>query len=150
MKFQTTRFGTVEIRESDILDFPFGLIGLESCRRWVVLADSRNQGLGWLQSLDRPEAALAVVSPRRFVPEYRARVSARDLTTLGLSSPKEAQVVVSVSKHTDGPQGPALSLNLKAPIVVCLETRRGRQIVAKDNHSVRHWLGEATPLRRSA
>lgn len=150
MLVPTTRFGSVEVREEDVLDFPTGLIGLESCRRWVVLADSHNRGLGWLQSLERPEAALAVVSPRRFVPQYRARIASRDLAALGLSSPKHAQVVVSLSKHADGPHGPALSLNLKAPIVVCLETRRGRQVIAKDDHPVRHWLTPSEAVRRSA
>ena len=150
MQIQTTRFGPVEIREEDILEFPHGLIGLEACRRWVVLADSHNRGLGWLQSLDRDEVAMAVVSPRRFVPGYRARVPASDLKNLGMADPKAAQVVVTVSKHADGPQGPCLSLNLKAPIVVCLETRKGRQVVAKDDHAVRHWLNEAQPMRRSA
>lgn len=150
MTIQTTRFGAVRIREGDILEFPFGLIGLEACRKWVVLADSHNAGLGWLQSLDRPEVAMAVVSPRRFVAGYRARVAASDLRSLGVEDPKAAQVVVTVSKHADGPNGPALSLNLKAPIVVCLESRRGRQIVAKDDHAVRHWLAPQQELRRSA
>ena len=150
MQIQTTRFGPVEIRENDVIEFPFGLIGLEACRRWVVLADSTNKSLGWLQSVDRPEAAFAVVSPRRFVPEYRVRVAARDLAALEPPADAEPQVVVTVSRHTDGPEGDALSLNLKAPIVVCLETRRGRQIVAKDDHPVRHWLLAEPALRRSA
>ena len=67
-----------------------------------------------------------------------------------MPSASDAQVVVTVSHHKDGPQGPALSLNLKAPIVVCLSTRRGRQVIAKDDHQVRYWLGQAAPLRRSA
>ena len=150
MQIQTTRFGPVEIRDEDILEFPFGLIGLEACRRWVVLADSQNAGLGWLQSLDRPEVAMAVVSPRRFVPGYRARVAASDLASLGVTDAKAAQVVVTVSKHAEGPHGPCLSLNLKAPIVVCLEKRKGRQIVAKDDHAVRHWLAGPEAMRRSA
>ena len=150
MKINTTRFGSVEIRESDVLEFPQGMIGLEACRKWVVLSDAVNRGLGWLQSIERPEVAFAVVSPRRFVPGYRARVAARELEALGPDSQESPQVVVTLSRHTDGPMGEGLSLNLKAPIVVCLKTRRGRQVVAKDDHPVRHWLKRAEPLRRSA
>lgn len=146
MQIQTTRFGPVEIRPADVLDFPLGLIGLEPWKKWVVLADSGNTGLGWLQSTERAELALAVVSPRRFVPDYRVRLSSRELEPLDAPQGVSPQVVVAVSSHG----GEALSVNLKAPILVCLETGKGRQVVAKDDHPVQHWLGGTAELRRSA
>lgn len=146
MQINTTRFGPVEIRPTDVLEFPLGLIGLEPWKKWVVLADSRNTGLGWLQSTERAELALAVVSPRRFVPDYKVRLSSRDLEPLEAPQGVSPQVVVAVSSHG----GDALSVNLKAPILVCLETCRGRQVIAKDDHPVQHWLGEVAELRRSA
>ena len=75
MKISTTRFGNLTIEDGDVLTFVDGLIGMEDCRRWVLLADAHNSALGWLQSLDRPEVALGVVSPRRFVPDYQVRVA---------------------------------------------------------------------------
>lgn len=145
MQVNTTRFGPVEIRQGDVLEFPQGLIGLEAWRQWVVLADGENAGLGWLQSIERADLALAVVSPRRFVPGYQARVSARDLNPLELPDGVQPQVVVAVSSH-----GGALSLNLKAPLLICLESGRGRQVIAKDDHAVQHWLEGSSELRRSA
>ena len=150
MKIQTTRFGAVEVREADVIEFPFGLIGLEACHKWVVLSDAVNRSLGWLQSIERPEVAFAVVSPRRFVPDYRVRVAARDLASLEAPEGTTPQVVVTLSRHSDGPQGDSLSLNLKAPIVVSIESRRGRQVVAKDDLPVRHWLVDGREIRRSA
>src|SRR5687767_10002949 len=93
MKISTTRFGSLTIRDEDVLTFVDGLIGMEDCRRWVLLADAQNSALGWLQSLDRSEVALAVVSPRRFVPDYRVRVARRDIQPLGLSDSAGAQVL---------------------------------------------------------
>src|SRR3954471_8405332 len=113
MKISTSRFGNVTIQDADVLTFVDGLIGMEDCRRWVLLADAQNPALGWLQSLDRAEVALGVVSPRRFVPEYQVLVSKREIQPLGLSDPQEAQVLVIVS-HVGG----ALALNLKAPLVI--------------------------------
>lgn len=155
MQINTTRFGAVEIQPTDVLDFPLGLIGLEPWTKWVVLADGENPGLGWLQSTERADLALAVVSPRRFVPDYKVRLSARDLVPLEAPQGVTPQVIVAMSSHGgqqgQGAHGPgALSLNLKAPILVCLETRRGRQVVAKDDHPVQHWLGGPAQLRRSA
>ncbi len=63
MDIQTSRFGTIAIEVEDILVFPNGLLGLEDCQHWVLLADAQNDALGWLQSTSRPEIALAVVTP---------------------------------------------------------------------------------------
>jgi flagellar assembly factor FliW len=144
MNITTTRFGTLTIDANEILTFVDGLIGMEDCRRWVLLADAQNTALAWLQSLDRAEVALAVVSPRRFVPEYACRVARRDIQPLGLSDPNDAQVLTIIS-HANG----ALALNLKAPLVIHLAERLGRQIVARDDHPVQHRL-PGTAARKSA
>ena len=144
MNISTTRFGRLEIEEHDILTFVDGLIGMEECRRWVLLSDAHNDALAWLQSLDRAEVALAVVSPRRFVPGYQVRVARRDIQPLGLRDANDAQVLVIIS-HARG----ALALNLKAPLVIHLPERLGRQIVARDDHAVQYRL-HATASRKSA
>lgn len=145
MLINTTRFGRVSVEDSGLIRFEQGLIGMESCRQWILLADAGNDALAWLQSTDRPEVALAVVSPRRFVPDYQVRVSRRDIASLGPIEPESLQVLVILNQHREG-----LTLNLKAPLVVHLESRRGRQVVAKNDHEVRYVLGATIPLRRSA
>ena len=144
MNISTTRFGFLTIDEDDVLTFIDGLIGMEECRRWVLLGDGQNDALGWLQCLERAEVALAVVSPRRFVPDYRVRVARRELEPLKLRGANDAQVLAIIS-HAGG----ALAVNLKAPLVIHLAERLGRQIVARDDHAVQHRLGTA-PLRKSA
>lgn len=144
MNISTTRFGSLTIEEVDVITFVDGLIGMEDCRRWVLLADAQNSALGWLQSLDRPEVALGVVSPRRFVPNYQVRVARREIQPLGLQNANEAQILTIVSNS-----GGRLSLNLKAPLVIHLSERLGRQIVARDDHAVQHRLA-GTARRLSA
>jgi len=145
MDISTTRFGSVSVDESDVLSFADGLIGMEECCRWVLLADAQNSALGWLQCVDLPQVALAVVSPRRFVPDYHARVSRRDIAPLGLKNPSDAQVLVIVNQANG-----SLTLNLKAPLVIHLEARLGRQVIAKDDHAVQHLLPGVAPLRKTA
>ena len=145
MQINTTRFGKVEVFEADVVEFTAGLIGMEDCLRWVLLADAENPALGWLQSVERADLALAVVSPRRFVADYRARVTRRDLHGLQIESARDAHVLVVVGKDDCG-----LTVNLRAPLVINPQTRRGRQIVALDDHSMRYPLAATVPLRRSA
>jgi flagellar assembly factor FliW len=144
MNIITTRFGKLTIDESDVLTFIDGLIGMEECRRWILLSDAQNDALAWLQSMDRAEVALAVVSPRRFVAGYQVRVARRDIQPLGLRNANDAQVLVIIS-YASG----ALALNLKAPLVIHMQQRLGRQIVARDDHSVQYTL-HATASRKSA
>ena len=144
MNISTTKFGSISIEEADVLTFVDGLIGMEDCRRWVLLGDSENEALAWLQSLERPEVALGVVSPRRFVSDYQVRVSKREIAPLGLENPNDAQVLVIISNV-----GGTLTLNLKAPLVIHLAERMGRQIVARDDHAVQHRL-QSTARRKTA
>jgi flagellar assembly factor FliW len=139
MDIQTTRFGTVAIEADDVLHFPAGLAGLEDCRHWVLLADAEIDALGWLQSTSRPEVALAVVTPRRFVPDYQVRILRSELAPLAIGRVQDAKVLVIVGKNDH-----AITLNLKAPLVLNLDSRLGRQVVANNEYPIQHELSHET------
>jgi flagellar assembly factor FliW len=146
MDIITTRFGTLSVQPQDELLFEQGLIGLEDCRRWIVLTDSKNPSLGWLQSIEQGHIALGVVSPRRFVPDYQLRVDRDALSPLELSTLRDAEVAVIASRNSTG-----LTLNLRAPLVINVEKRRGCQVVAKDAHPIQFALNTPTvALKRTA
>ncbi len=146
MRINTSRFGRIDVAAGDVIRFPSGLPGLEDCREWALLADATNDALGWLQSTTRGDVALAVVSPRRFVPDYQVRIPRSELTPLDITDIRQAQVVVVV-----GTTGTSLTLNLKAPIVINLEGRTGRQVVASGELPLQYELTSARPpLKKSA
>jgi len=146
MNIETTRFGAVEVEPQDVLDFPGGLLGLEDCRRWVLLADVENDALGWLQCATHAEYAFAVVCPRRFVADYQVRVSRGELSPLLLEDVRQAQVLAIVGKGERG-----ITLNLKAPVVINLEQRLGRQVITNGDMPVAYELAaQPVPLRKSA
>jgi flagellar assembly factor FliW len=64
---------------------------------------------------------------------------------LALANIRDAQVVVVISRNPEG-----LSLNLRAPLVINVEARRGRQVIAKDPLPVRLILPADGGLRLSA
>jgi len=146
MRINTCRFGRIDVEAADLIRFPGGLPGLEDCREWALLADSTNDALGWLQSTTRGDVALAVVSPRRFVPDYQVRIPRSELTPLAITDIRQAQVVVVV-----GTNDTTLTLNLKAPIVINLEARTGRQVVASGELPLQYELSpNRTDLKKSA
>ena len=127
MQISTTRFGDVDIEAEDVLFFPLGMAGFEHVQHFVLLADADNDAVAWLQSASEPEIALAVVSPRRFVPEYQVRVNRTQLKGLDLDSTEEAHVLAVLGKGEAG-----LTLNLKAPLIINLAARLGRQVITND------------------
>lgn len=147
MQISTTRFGPVEIDVEDILLFPHGVIALEACRHWVLLSDAENDSLGWLQCVNQADVALPVVSPRRFVPHYRVHVTRGQLAPLELSHFDQTYVLSIVSKSDD-----ELTLNLKAPLIINLDRRLGRQVVTTDEQPVACQIGssQSAGLRKSA
>jgi len=144
MQVATTRFGLLDVDDADLIGFPTGPAGLDDCRQWVLLADGGNRALGWLQSTTRPEVALAVVGPRCFAPDYQFRVFRRELAPLELERADLAHVLAIVSKNERG-----ITLNLKAPIVINLARRLGRQVIANDDQPLQYEL-IPTLLRKTA
>jgi flagellar assembly factor FliW len=147
MQIGTRHFGDVEIEVDDILLFPQGVIAFEDCRHWVLLADVENPSVAWLQSANRAEVALPVVSPRRFSPEYSVHITRGQLAPLEFSQFDQAYVLAVVAS-SDGD----LTLNLKAPLIINLDRRLGRQVITSDEQPVALTLTSTSPtlLRKSA
>jgi flagellar assembly factor FliW len=145
MEIKTTRFGRLQIDSRDVIQFPTGIPGLNECTSWVLLADAHNEALGWLQSLQQPDVALAVVSPKRFVPGYQLRVGRNELGAQLHDRLDELHVLAIVGKNHRG-----ITLNLKAPLVIHLGEGVGRQVIANGDHPVQYELSHESPAWRQA
>lgn len=146
MKLDTTRFGTVEIQADDILFFRYGLFGFEEQQQWVLLSDTKNSAVAWLQSMQRPDLAMPVISPRRFVSEYQVQLDERQIGLLSLTREDQAYVLSIVSRN-----GSELTTNLRAPIVVNLDRRLGCQVVTADQQPMQfHLANLPASVRKSA
>src|SRR5262245_6278480 len=131
MLLETSRFGAVDVEVEDILHFPDGLIGFEDQRHWVLLADEQNESLGWLQSVRSSHVALPVVSPRRFAADYQVRIVKSQLLPLELEQTDQAFVLNVINRHDE-----QFTVNLKAPVIINLDRRIGRQIVTLDDQPI--------------
>jgi flagellar assembly factor FliW len=123
MQLTSTRFGTVEVPEEAVVEFPTGLVGLGGSRYALLSRDDQDAFL-WLQSLEDPDLALPVVNPWDFFPDYELELTQADAERLGGTAPEEASLYVTV-RAGDGPQG--FSANLRAPILIA--GRTGYQLI---------------------
>jgi flagellar assembly factor FliW len=124
---RSRRFGELDVPADRVLHFPQGLVGFPRARRFVILDHRPGSPFKWMLCLDEPDVAFAVVEPGAMVPGYQAplELAARTLGT----DPADVALFVIV---TIPPDPTAMTVNLMAPVVVDVRTRRSRQLVLED------------------
>jgi flagellar assembly factor FliW len=136
-RVETTRFGVLEVETDLILTLPDGIIGFDSCTRYIVISTEGNGAFRWLQSLDRPELAFPILDPTTFRPDYAPVISDTDARLLGLTSDAPFLLFSVVTVPSHAPR--EMTANLLAPVVINGLTRYGRQVIVQDEgYSTRH------------
>ncbi len=124
---ESSRFGTLEIEADAIIEFPSGLIGLDS-RRWTVVGEITDGPFQWLHSVDDPSLALPVTSPWAFFADYEVALSDDD--TARVNAAADTAVYVTIRA---GAELADFSANLRAPIVI--SGGRGHQVINETTHA---------------
>jgi flagellar assembly factor FliW len=137
---ESTRFGSLEIQDDAVIEFPNGLIGLGGSR-YVLIAREESAPFLWLHSVDDPSLAIPVTNPWQFFASYEVEISDSEAQRIGISDPSKAEVVVTVRA---GESIEDFRANLRAPILIA--GGRGHQVIneAKDT-SVRAPLFAEVP-----
>ncbi len=129
------RFGECTYAENEIIEFPWGLPGFPNLRRWLALSVETQPNFVWLQSLDDLKVALPATDPFALFENYDPKLPPYAAAALEIEHPGDFTVlgVVIVSEGAE-----EMSINLLAPVVINLRTRRGRQIMLENSgYSVR-------------
>jgi flagellar assembly factor FliW len=128
MKYETARFGSLEIQDKDIFLFPDALYGFDKEKEFALLPlDPKTESpMEWLQSLRTRELAFIVTDPFLFVPEYKMVLSDSERTQLEIESTESVvvRVIVTIPKvHSE------MTANLVAPLVINQKNRLAKQTV---------------------
>lgn len=119
----STRFGSLELPDEAVLEFPSGLIGLGG-HRFALLARDDDAAFMWLHSLDDPQLAVPVTNPWRFFDSYEVELSDDEAERIGVTDAAATSVYVTVRAAealTD------FCANLAAPILIA--DGRGHQVI---------------------
>jgi flagellar assembly factor FliW len=123
LTIESTRFGTLDVPDEAVLEFPNGLIGLGGTR-YTLIAREESAPFLWLHSLDDPSLAIPVTNPWFFFSSYEVEVSDSEAERIGITDPAEADVYVTVRA---GEAIEDFRANLRAPILV--SGGRGHQVI---------------------
>ena len=120
--FDSSRFGTVEVDEGAVIEFPNGLIGLGGVR--FALVGEPEDAIVWLHSVEDPDLAVPVAKPWTFFPDYAIDLPDDEAERIGVSDPGDAEVLVVVRV---GATPQECFANLKAPVLVA--NGKGHQVL---------------------
>jgi len=129
VKIKTTRFGNISIKDEEIFQMPFGMLGFPDQKRFTILEHHENSPFFWYQSVDDPALAFVITSPFLFKPDY-----AIDLEEIlkGMSWNGEAKghhVVLYILVNIPQGQPHKMTGNLIGPLLINNKVRQAVQMV---------------------
>ena len=131
MKIESPVFGTLEVSDDRIIEFPAGLPGFDDCHRFTLIHEEGAAGqVVQLQSLDQPEVVLSIAGPETLGISYDFTLSDAEVDTLRLTRPEDVVVAVVIRRAGDEGKGPSeagLRANFIAPLVINTASRIGMQ-----------------------
>jgi flagellar assembly factor FliW len=139
LTIDTSRFGKVEIDESQVIRFPEGLLGFPEQRDYAILDHKPDTPFSWLQSVDVPELAFVITNPFLFKGDYLDNLSPEEEGFF--KSEKDGQVVVLSLVTIPPGHAERATVNLLGPLVIDSVPRIGKQVIlANAGYSHRHPL----------
>lgn len=132
MVAETKLFGTIDIEEEKIIEFPMGIIGFENLKKFALIYDSEREErskISWLQSMEEPLLALPVISPYDIREEYNPIVEDELMKNIGDPADADVLIFVTMSIPSDLTK---MTANLKAPIVINTVDRKAMQVIVEN------------------
>jgi len=127
-----------ETNETNVILLPYGLLGFERVKNYVLLTRPEEEPFLWLQMVGETKQAFLVLPPHFVVSDYKPNLSDLDVAFLELNDPSEAFVLNIVTMRGQG----KATVNLKGPIVINRRTLIGKQVIPINaaEYAIRHPL----------
>lgn len=140
MQIKSKLFGDIEIQDDKIITFEHGIMGFEELKKYALVFDSDKptpNKIMWLQSAEISDLAFPVLDPTIIMKEYNPIVEDEWLAPIGGYTTEEDLLVLCIL--TVPSDLTKMTANIKAPLIINSNTRKGCQIIANnDEYSVRY------------
>ena len=148
MVIKTRIFGEVTVDDEKMINFPNGIVGFPELTDFALIHDAEkgNQGgIRWLQSVQEPNFAMPVVDPLVIRTDYNPSVDDELLKVLGEGD--DLLVLVTITVPSDLKK---MSINLKAPLVVNVDTRKAVQVILEEDFPVKFQIYDILKANQEA
>ncbi len=131
IKFESTRFGSLEVAEDRVISFPAGILGFPDARRFVMIDHKGDIPFKWLQSVDEPEVAFITINPLLIKEDYKLSINESDIADIGKYEAESLAFLVILTIPNDNPKG--TTANLRGPLVINSNTNTAKQVVLQND-----------------
>ena len=132
MVAETKFFGTVDIEDDKIINFPMGIIGFENLKKFALIFDSEREEkskISWLQSMEEPCMVLPVINPIDIMDEYAPVIEDELMKIIGDPADADILIFVSLSIPSDITK---MTANLRAPFIINKVERQAMQVIVEN------------------
>lgn len=132
MVAETKFFGTIDIEDDKIINFPNGIIGFENLKNFALIYDSEREErskISWLQSMEEPLMVLPVINPLDLVDAYTPTIEDELMKNIGDPADADLLIFVTLSIPSDLTM---MTANLKAPLIVNTVERKAMQVIVEN------------------
>lgn len=147
MVINTRIFGEVTVDDEKMIHFPNGIVGFPELQDFALIHDSEQEnkgGIRWLQSVQEPSFAMPVVDPLVAKEDYNPIVEDDLLKIIG--DCEEPLVLVTITVPSDLTK---MSINLKAPLVINVDTKKAAQVILEEDYPVKFFVYDILKNRKA-
>lgn len=143
VKFETTRFGQVEIDEDNIIRFVEPIPGFPEAKDFVLIPHKEDSPFAWLQSIEFADVAFLVTDPFVFFAKYQPTINEAEIADLEDGSventPDGALTVMVILTVPGEPR--RMTANLKAPVIINTGNNTAKQVIlSSEEYTTKHLL----------
>ena len=136
MNFQSTRFGTFEVKDENVLVFPSGILGFPDWSKYVLLDHDTDAPFKWLHCAEEPSLAFVVIDPSLFNQHYQVTISPEARIEVEGHETDELSLAVILTIPSDDPT--AMTANLRGPLLMNPRTKLCKQLVLSEDYPTRY------------
>ena len=134
-KIKTRDFDEITVIDDDVINFTCGMYGFEQHKEYVILKDSPEDDVMFLQSLSDTDLSFVLIDPYSVVQEYNPYLVEEDLNELKVTNEADLKyLVIAIIKENIRES----VVNLKSPIAINPHTREAKQVILQNDYPLRY------------
>ncbi|MDD6794606.1 MAG: flagellar assembly protein FliW [Clostridiaceae bacterium] len=126
MIFNSMCHGELEYEEKDIVTLNKGLLGFEDLKEYILVDLKDCEPFKLLQSLEKDEVGMIVVSPYDFFEKYKVKLNDETIESLHIEKQEDVLVLTTITLNNDPKK---ITTNLQGPIIINTSNNLGEQII---------------------
>lgn len=135
IKIKTRDFGEITVKPEDVLSFTCGMYGFEDYVNYVILKDSPEDDIMFIQSIENTDLSFVVIDPYTIFRSYDPILLDEDLIDLKVKNEEDLKYLAIAIIKEDIKNS---VVNLKSPVAINPGTKAAKQVILQNTYPLRY------------